>query len=112
MRKAAKGTFRRLPLCMAMLGCLYGGSALAQQAPTKPAAQQDADQEEAKKDDVKELEKVTVTGSLLRPLPYAEKSAIATELRCVVWPLLHSGQIHPVIHRVFPLECASAHGTR
>lgn len=74
MRKAAKGTtFRRLPLCVAMLGCLYGGSALAQQAPATPAPQ---DQEEAKKDDVKELEKVTVTGSLLRRLEYDTTSPV------------------------------------
>ena len=74
MRKAAKGiTFRRVPLCIAMLGCLYGGSALAQQAPVKPVPQ---DEEEAKKDNVKELEKITVTGSLLKRLEYDTTSPV------------------------------------
>ena len=74
MRKAAKGiTFRRVPLCIAMLGCLYGGSALAQQAPAKPVPQ---DEEESKKDNVKELEKITVTGSLLKRLEYDTTSPV------------------------------------
>ena len=66
MRKAAKGvTFRKLPLCIAMLGCLYGGTAMAQDAPV--AADQDY---QTKKEEGKELEKITVTGSLLRRLEY------------------------------------------
>ena len=74
MRKAAKGiTFRRVPLCIAMLGCLYGGSALAQQAPAKPVPQ---DEEEAKKDNVKELAKITVTGSLLKRVEYDTTSPV------------------------------------
>ena len=72
MSKAAKGTtFRKLPLCIAMLGCLYGGSALAQVArPTPPV------EEEDKKEDVKELEKITVTGSLLKRLEYDTTSPV------------------------------------
>ena len=71
MRKAAKGTkFRKLPLCIAMLGCLYGGTAVAQEA---PASQE---QEEAKKDQPKELEKITVTGSLLKRLEYDTTSPV------------------------------------
>ena len=60
---------RKLPLFVAMLGCLYGMPALAQEAGTKkPDA---AKQEEAKKkDEPKELDKVTVTGSLLKRLEY------------------------------------------
>ncbi|MDQ3495402.1 MAG: TonB-dependent receptor [Pseudomonadota bacterium] len=52
---------------MAVLGCLYGGVALAQVTPT-PATTEE--QEEAKRDEVKTLEKVTVTGSLLRRVEY------------------------------------------
>lgn len=76
MRKAAKGmTFRKLPLCVAMLGCLYGGNALAQTAPPTPAPQNQQEQEE-EEEDVKELEKVTVTGSLLRRLEYDTTSPV------------------------------------
>ena len=51
-----------------------------------------------------------VTGSLLRPLPDAEKAAIAERLRSVVWPLIHSRQVHPVVHGTLPLaEAAQAH---
>ena len=49
--KATK--FRKLPLCMAMLGCLYGGAALAQVAPA-PTTQEERD-EAKKKEDVKNL---------------------------------------------------------
>jgi len=73
MRKAAKGMkFRKLPLCIAMLGCLYGGTAMAQDA---AAASQDKEAE-PKKDQVKELEKITVTGSLLRRLEYDTTSPV------------------------------------
>jgi len=62
--------FRKLPLCVAMLGCLYGGTALAQNA---PATQ---DQDEDAKEEVKDLDKVTVTGSLLRRLEYDTTSPV------------------------------------
>lgn len=72
MSKAVRGsTFRKLPLCIAMLGCLYGGSALAQVAPTTPPGE-----EEEKKEDVKDLEKITVTGSLLKRLEYDTTSPV------------------------------------
>ena len=74
MRKAAKGMkFRKLPLCVAMLGCLYGGAALAQDAPA--TGSQDAKKED-KKAEVKELEKITVTGSLLKRLEYDTTSPV------------------------------------
>ena len=79
MSKVEKGTtFRKLPLCIAMLGCLYGGAALAQVAPTPKTAeeQEQAKQEEAKKPQVRELEKITVTGSLLRRLEYDTTSPV------------------------------------
>lgn len=51
-----------------------------------------------------------VTGSLLRPLPDAEKAAIADRLRTVAWPLIAEGRVRPVVHRVLPLtEAAEAH---
>ncbi len=54
--------------------------------------------------------RLTVTGSTLRPRPLAFKAAIARSLRHVVWPLIESGQIKPVIHQVFPAaQAAQAH---
>ncbi|MGQ3198139.1 MAG: zinc-binding dehydrogenase, partial [Hydrogenophaga sp.] len=44
------------------------------------------------------------------PRPVAFKAAIAASLRARVWPLLQSGSIQPVVHRVFPAsEAALAH---
>lgn len=48
-----------------------------------------------------------VTGSLLRPLPDAEKAAIAQELKRVVWPLLSARKIKPIIHASLPLQAAA-----
>ncbi|MEW6466227.1 MAG: NAD(P)H-quinone oxidoreductase [Pseudomonadota bacterium] len=45
--------------------------------------------------------RLTLTGSTLRPRPVAFKAAIARALREKVWPLLASGAVRPVIHRVF-----------
>jgi NADPH2:quinone reductase len=54
--------------------------------------------------------RLTITGSTLRPRPVAFKAAIAASLRTRVWPLLQSGSIQPVVHRVFPAsEAALAH---
>jgi NADPH:quinone reductase len=54
--------------------------------------------------------RLTITGSLLRPRPVAEKGAIAAALRREVWPLLERGTVRPVVHRTFPLsEAAAAH---
>ena len=65
-----KNTFRKLPLVAAMLGCLYGTSAIAQEAPAQEQ------QEEAKKEEAKTLEKITVTGSLLKRLEYDTTSPV------------------------------------
>ena len=51
--------------------------------------------------------RLTVTGSTLRPRPLAFKAAIARSLRHVVWPLIESGRIKPVIHQVFPAAQAA-----
>jgi len=54
--------------------------------------------------------RLTVTGSTLRPRPVAFKGAIAKRLREVVWPLIESGRIKPMLFRTFPLEqAAEAH---
>jgi len=54
--------------------------------------------------------RLTLTGSTLRPRSVEFKAEIAQNLQKHVWPLLVSGQIKPVIHAVFPLaEAAKAH---
>ncbi|MDD4943061.1 MAG: zinc-binding dehydrogenase, partial [Rhodoferax sp.] len=52
----------------------------------------------------------TLTGSTLRVRSVAFKAAIAQACVKQVWPLLISGQIKPVIHRVFDAcDAAQAH---
>ena len=54
--------------------------------------------------------RLTITGSTLRARPVAFKGAIAAALRQRVWPLIESGQVRPVINRVFPAaQAAQAH---
>ncbi|MFM1856477.1 MAG: hypothetical protein RLZ83_1786 [Pseudomonadota bacterium] len=54
--------------------------------------------------------RVTVSGSTLRPRSVAYKTRIAQALREQVWPLIESGRVQPVIHRVFDAEqAAQAH---
>lgn len=54
--------------------------------------------------------RLTLTGSTLRSRSIAEKAAIARDLEQHVWPLLGSGMVRPVVHRVVPLaEAAEAH---
>lgn len=54
------------------------------------------------------LRRLTVTGSTLRARSVALKGLVADALRENVWPLLDSGAVKPVIHKVFPLEEAGA----
>jgi len=54
--------------------------------------------------------RLVITGSTLRSREVGFKGAIAHKLKTVVWPLLVSGDIRPVIHSVFPAsEAAEAH---
>lgn len=54
--------------------------------------------------------RVTVSGSTLRPRSVTYKTALAQALRERVWPLIESGRVRPVIHRVFPAaQAADAH---
>jgi NADPH:quinone reductase len=52
--------------------------------------------------------RLTVTGSTLRPRPIAFKAAVAQDLKRVIWPLLESGRIKPVIHTVLPANEAGS----
>jgi len=54
--------------------------------------------------------RLTITGSTLRPRPEAFKAAIAKMLRQQVWPLLESGKVKPIVHKVFDAaDAAQAH---
>jgi NADPH:quinone reductase len=54
--------------------------------------------------------RLTLTGSTLRPRTVEEKGAIARELEEKVWPLLERGEVGPVVHATFPLrDAAEAH---
>jgi putative PIG3 family NAD(P)H quinone oxidoreductase len=54
--------------------------------------------------------RASVHATSLRSRPPEQMAAIVAGVREVVWPLIESGQIRPVIHAVFPLrEAAQAH---
>lgn len=54
--------------------------------------------------------RLTITGSALRPQTTEEKTAIASNLRENVLPLLESGSVKPIIYHSFPLaEAGRAH---
>ena len=54
--------------------------------------------------------RLTITGSTLRPRSVSFKAAIARRLYEVVWPLIESGKVRPIVHEVFPAEeAAKAH---
>jgi len=56
------------------------------------------------------IKRLTFTGSTLRPRSVELKAAIAQRLKDIVWPLLETGVVRPVIHKVFPLnEARAAH---
>ncbi|GAC1309914.1 MAG: NAD(P)H-quinone oxidoreductase [Mucilaginibacter sp.] len=54
--------------------------------------------------------RLTITGSTLRARDVAFKAHIAQSLEKVIWPLLASGEIKPIINRVFSVaQAAEAH---
>lgn len=53
------------------------------------------------------IKRLTLTGSTLRPRTVAQKAAIADKLRAEIWPMLASGAVKPVIHKIFPLDKAN-----
>jgi NADPH2:quinone reductase len=56
------------------------------------------------------VNRLTVTGSTLRPQSVENKGRMARGLQAKVWPLLESGRIRPVLYKTFPLkEAAAAH---
>lgn len=56
------------------------------------------------------INRLTLTGSTLRPQSIASKGRMAAGLRGKAWPLLEKGAIKPVIFKTFPLaEAAAAH---
>jgi putative PIG3 family NAD(P)H quinone oxidoreductase len=52
--------------------------------------------------------RLTITGSTLRPRTVEEKGAIARELEEKVWPLVARGEVRPAVHATFPLRDAAA----
>ena len=56
------------------------------------------------------VNRLTITGSTLRPQSVASKGRMAQGLKEKAWPLLESGKIRPIIYKTFPLEdAAGAH---
>ena len=56
------------------------------------------------------VNRLTLTGSTLRPQSIANKGRMAEGLKDKVWPLLEAGTIRPIIYKTFPLkDAASAH---
>lgn len=55
-------------------------------------------------------QRLTITGSTLRPRTVAQKAAIARQLEDRVWPLLEARTVKPLIHSTFQLaDAAGAH---
>jgi len=56
------------------------------------------------------VNRLTLTGSTLRPQSIENKGRMARGLREKVWPLLEGGKVKPIIYKTFPLaEAAAAH---
>ena len=51
--------------------------------------------------------RLTITGSTLRPRSVAEKGAIARELLKHVWPVFESGAVKVIVDKTFPLALAA-----
>jgi NADPH2:quinone reductase len=56
------------------------------------------------------VNRLTITGSTLRPQSVANKGRMAQGLKEKVWPLLETGKVKPIIYKTFPLkDAAGAH---
>lgn len=56
------------------------------------------------------VNRLTLTGSTLRPQSIESKGRMASGLKEKVWPLLEAGKIKPIIYKTFPLrDAAGAH---
>ena len=56
------------------------------------------------------VNRLTLTGSTLRPQSIDNKGRMARGLKDKVWPLLEAGTIRPIIYKTFPLkDAAGAH---
>jgi len=56
------------------------------------------------------VNRLTLTGSTMRPQSIANKGRMARGLKDKVWPLLETGKVKPIIYKTFPLrEAAAAH---
>jgi NADPH:quinone reductase len=56
------------------------------------------------------VNRLTITGSTLRPQSVANKGRMAQGLKDKVWPLLEAGKVKPIIYKTFPLkDAAGAH---
>ena len=53
------------------------------------------------------INRLTITGSTLRPRTVQQKGAIADELRKHVWPLFEEGKLKVLVHKTFPLSKAN-----
>jgi NADPH2:quinone reductase len=51
--------------------------------------------------------RLTITGSTLRPRSVVEKGAIAQELLKHVWPVFESGLVKVIVDQTFPLQSAA-----
>jgi putative PIG3 family NAD(P)H quinone oxidoreductase len=56
------------------------------------------------------MNRLTLTGSTLRPQSVENKGRMARSLKDKVWPLLEAGKVKPIIYKTFPLrDAARAH---
>lgn len=51
--------------------------------------------------------RVSLTGSMLKPRSDEFKAALVADVADMVWPLVGTGQLRPVVHAVFPLAKAA-----
>ena len=58
------------------------------------------------------VNRLTLTGSTLRPQSIANKGRMAQGLKEKVWPLLEAGTVQPIIYKTFPLKDAAARACR